>query len=240
MRIDSVDILKKDTIRTDSIANDTMDRQKDKFRIHLYETSSPLLESALHLNRLSYDLSYTGFTSQKEHADGLGFGTIFYGNGTISPIKRLTLSAVGTYLKNPAGSQYSTEYSPSFIMQTIDAPPGMDLSARNDVSYKVQADSGISTVSVLRIAGLTIKPGTWTQYLNWITPILGINQSVQCTFNRPDPDFETVLLANENVTNHSITKSLGANIFLQATFFYTTIINGQLGIPPRNITRSTI
>ena len=213
VRIDSTNILKKDTLRTDSIANDTLDRVKDKFRIHVYETSSPIVESALHLNRLSYDLSYTGFTSQKEHMDGLGYGNVFYGNGTISPTKRLTLSVVGVYLKNPVGSQYSSEYNPTFIVQTIDAPPGVDISARNDVNYKSQVDSGKSSVSVLRIAGLTIKPGTWTRYLNWITPLLGINQSITCAFNDPNPGFGAIVLADKDVLKHSITKSIGANIF---------------------------
>jgi len=213
VRIDSSNILKKDTVRIDSIAYDTLNRVKDKFRIRVYETSSPIVESALHINRLSYDLSYTGFTSQKKHVDGLGFGSIFYGNAALSPIKRLTLSVVGTYLKNPAGSQYSTVYNPTFIVQTIDAPPGVDISARNDMSYKSRADSGKSTVTILRIAGLTVKPGTWTRYLNWVTPLLGINQSITCAFNDPNPDFGTVMLASKDRASHSITKSVGANVF---------------------------
>ena len=202
-----------DTVMTDSISNDTLNRTKDKFRIRLYETSSPFVESALHINRLSYDASYTGFSSQKERQDGTGYGSVFYGNWTLSPIKKLTLSGIGTYLKNPDGSLYSREYNPTVILQTIDFPMGFDIAARNELSFKSSSDSNSSACSIKRSMNLTLKPGSWMKYLSWISPLIGINQSILCNFKEAAPGFGALLSGNTDVASNSITKSLGANVF---------------------------
>jgi hypothetical protein len=202
-----------DTTKTDSISYDTLNRIKDKYRIRLYETSSPYVESALHINRLNYDFSYTGFFSRKEHEDGTGYGNLFYGNWTISPIKKITLSGTGTYLKNPAGSLYSREYNPTVILQTIDFPMGVDIAARNDLAFKSSSDSNSSTCTINRAVNLTLKPGSWTKYLGWISPLLGINQSILCNFKEASPGFGALLSGNTDVASNSFTKSLGANIF---------------------------
>jgi hypothetical protein len=197
----------------DTVIFDTLNRKKDKFRVRLYETSSPILESLLHVKRLNYELSYTGFSSQKERQAGTGYGDIFFGSGSISPTNRLTLTAQGTYLKNPAGSQFGSEYTPLFMLQTIDAPPGFDIYADDKIDFKNVPDSGSSTSRTMRSVTLTIKPGAWFPIMSWIQPIVGINQTITCAFSSMDPGLDVLLWADNDVVGSVTTRSLGANIF---------------------------
>ncbi len=192
---------------------DTLDRLKNKFRLRLYETSSPYVESFLHISQLKYDLSYTGFSSNRENESETGYGSIIFGNIALSPIKRLTLSVNSTVLNNPVGSQYKTVYNPTILIQTIDAPPGVELSFKNQLSFASRTDSAKSIASVQRTAGLTLKPGTWTKYLSWISPLLTYNQNVSCVFDETDPGLITVLLASKGVTRQLYTPGIGASIF---------------------------
>jgi hypothetical protein len=217
--------LSRNTVKTDQ--NDTIadssgtldsitsaiDRSKDKFRIRLYETSSPIVESALHINRLNYELSYTGFSSHKEGQEETGHGSIFYGRGTVSPINRLMLTLLGTYLKNAPGSQFASEYNPSFLLQTIDAPPGFDISFRNDLDFKSIAGADSSFSTLRRMINCTIKPGAWRSGLNWIQPLIGFNQTLYCGFTGYAPGGQALLLPENNVMRKNTTKSVGANIF---------------------------
>jgi hypothetical protein len=200
------------TTYSDSITY-AFDRNKDKFRVRLHETSSPIIESFLHINRLNYDLSYTGFTSRKEGLGETGYGSIFYGLGTISPIKRLTLTLRGTYMKNPIGSLYGSEYDPSFILQTIDAPPGFDISAHSELTFKNIAGADSSFSLLQRFVSLTVKPGVWLSGMSWIQPIVGINQTINCGFDEYSPGINELLLANDHIVSKVTTPNIGANIF---------------------------
>jgi hypothetical protein len=219
MNIDSAIATARDTTFTDSVVNDTLNRLKDKFRVRLYETSSPFVEAALHINRLKYDLSYTGFSSEKEGMAQKGYGSIFYANGSISPIQRLTLTINGTFLQNPEGSLYRSVSNPSVILQTIDAPPGVDLALRNDIFYRSLLDTdtavskALSTVKVQRVGSLTLKPGTWTKSLAWISPILTLNQSISCNFSEQEPGIDAIVLTNRDILTQTFTRGIGANIF---------------------------
>jgi hypothetical protein len=208
----------RDTIVDTVTLNDSLtmplDRSKDKFRVRLYETSSPVIESALHLNRVHYDMSYTGFSSRREGFSQTGSGSIFYGLGTISPVKRLTLTVQGTYLSNPAGSRYGSEYNPSFLLQTIDAPPGFDISAHSELMFKnvAGADSSFSTLQ--RFVSITAKPGVWFSPLSWIQPIFGIHQTIYCGFNEYSPGMASLLLADDHIVSSVNTPDIGAIFFL--------------------------
>jgi hypothetical protein len=206
-------IIKRTTTVFDSLSKDTLDRNKDKVKIRLYETSSPVVEALLHINRLNYDLSYTGFTSRKEGLDEAGNGNIFYGCGSVSPIKRLTFTIQGTYLKNAPGSEYSSEYNPSFILQTMDAPPGFDISMRSELDFKSYSDNDSGFSTLLRAANLTVKPGAWISGMNWIQPIAGYNQTIRCGFQDRSPGFSALLLPDTTVTHKISAPDIGANIF---------------------------
>jgi hypothetical protein len=226
IRIDSTVYQNTDTSFADTALIDTLDRLKDKFRIRLYETSSPFVESALHISRLKYDVSYTGFSSKMENINETGYGSIFYGNLAVSPINRLTLSINSKFLNNPEGSQYKSEYHPTITIQTIDAPPGVELSFRNEADFKSLSDTALrkakelgatdtapSKALVQRTVGLTLKPGTWTKYLSWISPLATYSQTVSCAFDEADPGFFNVLLAGKNVDKQTYTPGIGANIY---------------------------
>lgn len=212
-QVDGVRIDSGVSADTASDLADTLNRLKNKFRLRLYETSSPYVESFLHISQLKYDLSYTGFSSNMERQSETGYGSIFFGNVALSPIKRLTLSLNTTFLNNPDGSLYKTAYHPTITLQTIDAPPGVELSFRNEVDFKSRADSAKSLSSVQRTAGLTLKPGTWTKYLSWVSPIATFNQSVSCVYHETDPGIGNVFLANQGITRQTYTSGLGASIF---------------------------
>lgn len=207
-----------DTIMTSTNVYDSivsaLDRNKDKFRVRLYETSSPILEKLLHINRFNYDMSYTGFSSRREGFAGTGYGSVFFGRGTMSPIKRLTFTMQGTYFKNAPGSEYASEYDPSFILQTIDAPAGFDIAARNELTFRSITDADSSFSSLRRNISITVKPGSWWSSLGWLQPLIGFNQTIYSGFTGYSPGVQALLIANDNVIRKSTTRSIGANFFL--------------------------
>jgi hypothetical protein len=200
-----------DTVYTDSLTTDTLNRIKNKLQVNLYETSSPILEGLLHCNRITYNVSWTIFSSQIEHADGMESGNILYGNFAVSPTKRITISGNGTFLNNPAGSLFGRDYSPTLIVQTIDAPPGIDFSASDYMHYQSLSDSSIS--QIIRSASLIMKPGTWMKFFNWISLIAGVNQTLNCAFDQASPGASDLMFGKDPIRN-SITRDIGANLFV--------------------------
>jgi hypothetical protein len=226
MHIDSTLLSHRDTAILDSVTYDTLDRIKNKFKVRLYETSSPFVESVLHINRFKYELSYTGYASQTEKFDGTGYGNVIYSNITISPIQRISLTILGTYLNNPPGSQFNKMYTPSFIFQSIDAPKGCDISARNEIVFNspvkliavdtlngmrdtTQAGSCVNTRNI----ALTLRPGSWVNGLAWISPILGYMERFKGIFVDPSPAFTQMIFGTDYYASKTTTVSAGANIF---------------------------
>jgi hypothetical protein len=167
-----------------------------------------------------------GFSSKMENISETGYGSILYGNVVISPINRLTLSINSKFMNNPIGSQYKNEYHPTVTIQTIDAPPGVELSFRSEADFKSLSDTALSKLKeqgatdttlskaqVQRTAGLTLKPGTWTKYLAWISPLLTYSENVSCSFYESDPGFFNVFFAAKGVAKQTYTPGIGANIF---------------------------
>lgn len=206
-----------------------LDRNKDKLLFRLYETSSPFVESLLHINRLTYDLSYLLFNSRKENVDSSqtvdsltipeiisstqGAGSAFYGNLTISPSNRLSLTGIGRFTQNPVGSLYGSEWAPTLILQTIDAPPGVDLTARNELSFKASAKKNTSFCKILRQANVTFKPGTWFSVLAWMQPFYWIQDQLTCNFDTTAPGLTHLYFDDRNVTSKSLTHTVGVNLF---------------------------
>jgi hypothetical protein len=217
------------SITVDSV-RPVLDRQKDKLLFRLYETSSPLVENLLHINRFNYDISYLLFNSRKELVDSTdttvsrfvkpikmsntqGSGSAFYGNITLSPTKRISLSETGLFVSDAPGEIYRNEWNPSFVLQTNDAPPGVDITAQNELNYKSYADSNASFCSILRLATITLKPGTWFSFMNWITPFYWIQDQLTCNFDTTDPGLSHLYFDDRNVSTKSLTHTVGANIF---------------------------
>ena len=217
------------SITVDSI-RPVLDRQKDKLLFRLYETSSPFMESLLHVNRLNYDVSYLLFNSRKERVDSTdttingviqpvkmsntqGSGSAFYGNITVSPTKRISLSETGLFVSDAPGEIYRNEWGPTFMLQTNDAPPGFDITAQNELNFKSLADSNASFCTIMRMATITFKPGTWFSFMNWIQPFYWIQDQLTCNFDAPDPGFSHLYFDDRGVATKSLTHTAGANIF---------------------------
>ena len=215
-----------------------LDRNKDKLLFRLYETSSPFVESLLHINRLNYDVSYLLFNSRKEFVDSSeivngitlpsktsdiqGSGTAFYGNITLSPTKRISLSEVGLFLENPAGEKYRNEWSPTLLLQTMDAPRGVDITGRNELNFKSFADSNASYCTILRLATITFKPGTWFSFMNWIQPFYWIQDQLTCNFDSSNPGLSHLFFDDRGVAMKSVTHTVGANIFPTSDIVFNT------------------
>ncbi|MGB7568167.1 MAG: hypothetical protein WBM07_09920 [Chitinivibrionales bacterium] len=207
-----------------------LDRNKDKLLFRLYETSSPFVESLLHINRLNYDVSYLLFNSLKEHVDSTttgdsgaivpskmstiqGSGSAFYGNVTISPTKRISLSEVGLFVADAPGEIYRNEWGPTLMLQTNDAPPGFDITARNELTFKSFADSNASFCTILRLVTITLKPGTWFSFMAWIQPFYWIQDQLTCNFDTSNPGLSHLYFDDRSVATKSLTHTVGANIF---------------------------
>jgi len=187
-----------------------VNQQKDKLQVNLYETSSPILESALHCNRIAYNLSWTGFVSKTGSASETGSGNIFYGNLAVSPTKRITISGNGNFSIIPRISIRARLLADT-DRADYSAPPGIDFSASNYMHYQSLTDS--STNQIIRSASVTMKPGTWVKFLSWISPIFGVNQTLNCAFDLPSPSASDLLFGGK-VIHNSITKDAGANVFI--------------------------
>ena len=216
------------TYPVDSI-RPNLDRNKDKLLFRLYETSSPYMESLLHINRLNYDVSYLLFNSLKESVDSSdtvngiatplristieGSGSAMYGNVTISPISRLSITGIGRFIQNPTGSLYRNEWTPTLMLQSIDAPPGFDISARNELNFKSFADSNASFCTILRSANITLKPGVWFSFLGWMQPFYWIQDQLTCNFDSTNPGLSHLYFDDKNVAMKSLTHTAGINLF---------------------------
>ena len=200
--------------RPDTTTDDTLDRIKDKLRVRVFETTSPVLEKLFHINRFNYELSFAGFASQREDFDGVGNGNMLYGRGTINPVSQLTITLQGTYRKNAPGSQYVSEYNPSFFLQTIDLPRGLDISARNDLTFKNSANEDIGSATLNRGIGLTIKPGAWSPALVWIMPSLSFKQTFTTLLPQASQSLPNLLFPDNNAKNRLTTFGAGANFYI--------------------------
>jgi|GEM_PF-226490 len=216
------------SIQIDSI-RPSLDRNKDKLLFRLYETSSPFVESLLHINRLNYDISYLLFNSLKENVDSSdtvngiatplkistieGSGSAMYGNVTISPISRLSITGIGRFIKNPKGSLYRDEWTPTLMLQSIDAPAGFDITARNELSFKSFADSNASYCTILRSANVTLKPGAWFSVLGWMQPFYWIQDQLTCNFDSTSPGIAHLYFDDKSVIAKSLTHTVGINLF---------------------------
>ena len=99
------------------------------------------------------------------------------------------------------------------MLQTNDAPPGFDITARNELNYKSFADSNASFCTILRMAMITLKPGTWFSFMNWIQPFYWIQDQLTCNFDTSNPGFSHLFFDDRSVATKSLTHTVGANIF---------------------------
>ena len=190
-----------------------LDRLKDKLKIKLYETSSPIVEKLLHLAKLSYEVSYTGFLTQKEEQTKRGAGNIWYLQTTISPIASIALTGNGTFRNNPPGSIVRTQFDPELRLLFSNAPPGVDLTLRYAIDYAKLDTAWRSISSIERSVNLILRPGAWTSVLSWASPRIGIAQSSSCQFDSLSPGFGDVVFGMRGMESRTTSPTLGLHIY---------------------------
>ncbi|MBN1131223.1 MAG: hypothetical protein JXA71_19690 [Chitinispirillaceae bacterium] len=226
--------------RSDSTADTlVMERNKSKIKLRLYEPSSPAVQSFLHFNKVSYDLSYSRFSSRKESDlepwDTLvnkdppqpGGGAITYASVSLSPIASLTLSGLLTAKTNVQDSLIDStntlqlqrvENIPYLMLQAIDAIPGFDINGIYSADYASQAyidtvhhyDSG--RVKIQRQFLVIVKPSTWTKYLYWISPRFGLSADLACRFDTlARATAASVFFGTRGRQEFNLTKRFGAH-----------------------------
>jgi hypothetical protein len=183
----------------DSSYTDTIDQIKDKFGIRLFQTNSVIAQRLFHFQKMSYEISSNHFVPDffDKSAAPKAVGNIFYSRLTVTPINGLTLSPIILQRTNP-GIQPRRELQPKFYFQSIDVPPGLEISGQFDWGYKSfsPTDSLIMPItdslnpphfdslafSINRTVLSTIKPGRWWRNLSWVSLILGFQQTASGIF----------------------------------------------------------
>ena len=227
-----------------------LDRNKTKIKLDLYELSSPYVQTLLHLNKFAYELAYTRFTSNKEsqflpqpgaNAISLpGSGDIYYGSATLSPLSSITLTGQTTYKKSRQDSIFVTvdslnhdtlhttkkmtnvELNPNLLLQTIDAPPGIDLSALYSIDYSGAMNDSLGAAEHLDRGALSMqrqflliaKPGVWTKYLSWMSPRFGLAQTITAPFDSTQQVPQASTLLWDPHKQGSVVQTYGVYLYL--------------------------
>lgn len=201
-----------DTSIEDSVRVDTLDSQKDKLRIRLYETSSPFVEELLNLDRLLYDFSLTEFISTDRLLNQRHRGRTFYGRSVVNPSRNLTLSGSGTYRVNP-GVQPSREIEPELQFQTIGVPPGTDLTGSYTLRFARLTDVDSSSAELTRSLVLQCMPGVWWSGLSWISPQAGLSRDASNRYADAAPSLGRVLAGERKVVAETLRRYVGASVY---------------------------
>ncbi|MDD5674595.1 MAG: hypothetical protein PHC61_10555, partial [Chitinivibrionales bacterium] len=218
-----------DTIRIlgDSITlrrhpSDTINSQKDKLTLRLYEPSAPWAEKMLHVSNLGYDFSYTTYTSKNMTTAITGDGRVLYGQINIAPIRQITLSGQETYLKNPANSPITQSFAPSVQVQMLDFPPGVELYGDYQINLAEFALADSSTNTVTRDANLILRPGSWWKGLSWMSPRGSINQTITNAFVGARPSTSAVLRGEADPMSRSLSRMAGVYIYPSTDMLFRT------------------
>jgi hypothetical protein len=237
----TIDVDNSTEFRSDtSVDTLVMERNKTKVKLRLYEPSSSLLQSLSRFSKVSYDLSYSLFSSRKESPwDSIngkdpslpGNGAITYASVSLSPLASLTLSGLVTSKTNDQDSiddslntirLHRVETTPYLMLQAIDAIPGFDINGIYSADYTGQGfvdtgnafhyDSG--RVNILRQFMVIVKPGTWTKYLYWVSPRFGMSADLGCRFDTTaEATGGSVFFGTMGRQNFNLTRRFGAHFY---------------------------
>ncbi len=211
-----------DTTYKDTLFLDTLDRKKDKVRLTLYETSSPILESALHFNKVGYQFIWTEFISNDFETDRSDPGRVFFGNTVLSPINAMTFTSVTTYQKNPVSAEINDKLYTELELQTIDAPRGIDFSSRYALDFRSYVQTDSCEVQLDQSLSLIVKPGAWFPALSWFSPRGSIQNSAYTPYADRNPGNGKIFFGDKKPLTSSVTKSLGTHIIPNEDIFFST------------------
>jgi hypothetical protein len=133
----------------------------------------------------------------------------------LSPTQRIMLAGEMFYRGNMnIAGMPSSDIKPSFNLQMVDAPKGVDVIATDAFKYSKYTAERFSTDTIERSISVVLKPGTWYAPLNWFSPRAKITNNVQCRFDTLFfPNIADIVLGLRNREAFMTARELGINIF---------------------------
>lgn len=187
---------------------------KDKVQLQLYETSSKLLEELTHFQKISYDVTHAEYRTEATEGDGWVRGRMTIAEMILSPIQPVTIRGNLIYR---GGMEFagrpSSDVRPTFELQTMDAPRGVDLRGVYQLRYSKFAQGDSSTDSIVRSANVILKPGAWFASLHWFSPRARIAQTAGCVFDRADVRAMDLITGFKGRKSTNLIRGIGAQIY---------------------------
>jgi hypothetical protein len=204
-----------DQAGSDSLnAFDSIFHIKDKISFHLYETSSLIMQRLLRSKKLSYDLLFTEYRYQDFNSTDFNNGMRTDAEVIYMPIQAVALKSNTIYRNGERGEGLSSTLEPSFEIQTIDAPRGVDLNGEYRINFARFYSKDFCTDTISRRINIKLNPGKWWTPLRYFSPIGGFTQYINSNIPSGDP-----------ASNIMITGKSG-------DFIQTKVYNGGLNIFP--------
>jgi hypothetical protein len=208
------------SVKTDTITDDSVNVQKNKLGIKLFERSSPALEKLLHVNRLGYEFSLTEYRAESDEAENDGNGRSWYFQTTVSPIKQIVFTGYGTYRNHNSGLLPYRESYPVLQFQTMNAPRGIDFDGSCEWIINRYTGFDSATINVSRRAGIIMRPGEWLKQLNWLSPRASISRTISSVDTVSDVDAEYYFKEGENTGATTLSRVLGVRVYPFAGFLF--------------------
>lgn len=187
---------------------------KDKIGLRLYESSSDLFQKYLHVKKLSYEISHSEY-QYRSFADSHFFnGRRTSGWFSLMPIQKITVLGDLIYNKNDNQPTLpSSSVSPSFEIQVIDVPAGIDFTGQYNIIFSKYYDLYQCTDTLNRKVDMKIRPGQWFSQLRWLSLQGTIDQRISSTLLTNSPSLKSIILAKGINTGNIDVKSIGLSFF---------------------------
>jgi hypothetical protein len=200
-------------VSRDTLVIDTLNESKDKIRLRIYETASTFGEKVLRLQKFSYDFTATLFSSNIfSFKPGTKIGSMYFFRSSISPITSITVTPQ-LLLRNSPGLQPFQTLEPQLMLQTIDAPPGFDITGLYQEKYQRFSASDSASLDLERQIDATIKPGRWTPKLAWLSPRFALLHNQKSYFETMNPNGGEVIFGGGKKIANSLTKLMGVTLY---------------------------
>lgn len=192
---------------------DTVNGVKDRAQVRVYETSSAFLQQLTRFRRIAYEAAYTRYLYDDHIADVESDGQTLFGSVVLSPVNAVTVSGEATWRDNPGTARYAMQLDPTLQFQTLDFPPGIDISGAYQFNFSRDSLGDSSGETLSRSLLGVMRPGRWFPVLNWLSPRFGLRQNISTRFDTGDPSTADILLAANDRTAWTLTKSAGLHVF---------------------------
>jgi len=208
-------VVEKSEELKDSVTTlDSLFHIKDKVKLRLYETSSQFLENVTHFYKISYDLTHSESQTEAQGSGIRDAGRISTLSFTLAPIQKIMMSGEVFYRGSMSSDGLpSSDVKPSFNLEMVDAPKGVDVTAFNSFKYSRYYRQDYSTDTLERSVSVVLKPGMWFSKLNWFSPRAKLTQNLRCRFDTFNPNAAHVLSGLHYNESSMLSREVGITIF---------------------------